>query len=199
MKLLLFFLLLSQFAQAQIILQGTAALAGQVKATQSILASGCAIVADSHTALNQDLCDLDKSGNDWSANKFTSAGAYTLCAAELELSKFGSPTYSHRVHIYTDSSGSPGTEVGMGSVYVPVSGYTTATTNYVMFTGMEVSMVSGTVYWMVIEANGAGDASNYTQWGTDQNFVSANTKVSSDGTSWSGHCNRIAHYKLYSP
>ncbi len=101
------------------------------------------------------------------AVQFTAGGTYTICKAVLKLAKVGSPTgYNLSVQIYTDSAGSPGTQVGTGSGNLDAGTLTTSPTfSDAEFTGMSASLTSGTTYWLVVSIDTVVDG-NQVNWGS---------------------------------
>lgn len=114
--------------------------------------------------------------------QFTAGSNYTLCMTRLRLKKTGSPTFTVKAYIYTNSAGAPGTQVGTESAAFSVSTLTTTEAD-ADFTGMSAALTSGTVYWIVLVATGApNDFTNFLS--VAQISGSHNTKMSATGSGW---------------
>lgn len=88
------------------------------------------------------------SGSIYMAASFTAGSSYTLCALDVKLSKTGSPTFNLRAAIYSDGTG-PSALVGTASADVSAS-TVGSSIGTVSFTGLNASITSGSVYWVVI-------------------------------------------------
>lgn len=98
------------------------------------------------------------------AFEWVADSAFTACNVSVSIKKFGSPTANIRVRIYSNNgSNHPttgGALTGGTSSYVSTAGLTTSYSN-LSFTGLSASIANGTTYWLVVEAQSVGDASNY--------------------------------------
>lgn len=119
-------------------------------------------------AVNGDIVSIQSGSCTWTTQLDLAGKAITLTSS---------------VKIYTDSSGSPGTQVGSN---VTLTGSSVgAAEGDIVLSGFGASLTAGASYWIV--AYSALDASNYYMWA----YVAAAAcspqivKNSSDGTSWS--------------
>lgn len=130
--------------------------------------------------------------DDWLASSFTASNTYTLHRVDVVLYKTGSPTWTMKAYIYADLTNSPfggllGTPSGNVSAST-VTGTDNASASTNSFTGLSVSMVSGTKYWVVLGSTGSPhDFANYINWLKYGGTGGASDIIykSSDGSSWS--------------
>lgn len=114
----------------------------------------------------------------YKASMFVADADTTICAVSLRLKKVLSPTFNMTVEIwsnndvgadnpvaYTDDL--PNTLIGTGSAAIAASSVGTDAYETVLFTGMSATITSGTIYWVVLKASAAGDATNHILWGVE--------------------------------
>lgn len=156
----------------------------------------CETLRDQNVGINPSGIDVRNTGV-YLGTKFTAAASYTLCKAKISVSKIGSPTMTIDVRIYTDNAGAPGTEIGTRSGTVSASTFP-GSEGEVEFTGLNVSISSGTTYWLVTHASGIGSMTDDWLWYHDETFASGATQYSADGSAWSVAVSRVCRFKTYS-
>jgi hypothetical protein len=155
----------------------------------------CNVSTDSNTATSSGSIAIGQFGFQWFANKIVAGSTYTLCSVVLRMDKVSSPTTNLVAKIYSDSSGSPGTQIGSTSSSVASSSLPTSEGD-VTFSNMSSSLTSGTTYWIVVYID-ASDNSNYPEWYWDGSIDSNHIQVSSNGTSWSSLSDHPAKFTAY--
>ncbi len=125
--------------------------------------------------------------DDGLTSNFVAGSSYTLTKAQLKLKKSGTGGGGTIVvKIYTDSSGAPGTLLGT-SDSVAVSTLT-GTPTFTDFTGLNVSITSGTTYWVAFlqSTTGGGTGSSTNTVSVDYNDNTGRTlRASSNaGSTW---------------
>jgi hypothetical protein len=117
-----------------------------------------------------------------------------LGSARVLVAKEGDPADNLVVAIYTDSAGSPGTL--MDSVTVPAADISDSKKWLtVTFDDLDVLTASAT-YWVHLTRSGAGDASNYFKWYTNDEDVYAGALKVYDA-SWAALTGRDALFSVY--
>ena len=97
----------------------------------------------------------------YNAGIFVAASTYTCCAISPSVKNVGSPTFSVAFSIWSNNAGVPNTMLGTESTPQSSSGFTTSY-QYITFTGLSASIVSGTTYLIVGRAiSSPNDATNY--------------------------------------
>lgn len=148
--------------------------------------SGCTTLADNQTGTNNESSPLGNSiGNTYGAFAFTAGSSYTLCAVQVPLEKLSSPTFTLIAYVYSDSSNTPGSKIGIGSASIATNTLSGSYTN-VKFTGLSSPITSGAQYWIVIVSSGSpNDYTNYVDWGGTSSGCTPYFAISAAGSSWS--------------
>ncbi len=84
------------------------------------------------------------------------------------LQKIGSPSGAMTYSIVEDDGGEPGSTVIITD-NLAASGVSTTAGWYMLRNSLYTGLVPGQTYWLVIDANGVGDASNFIWWGSSLN------------------------------
>jgi len=187
-------ILLSLYAMFQNVVVGNTSVGGQTVIGGGVTGGACTTLSDSVTTGTVAESVWSSSGKVWNAGTFTAGSSYTLCKLSISAAKVGSPTMSVTAFIYNDSSNAPGSQVGTGSGSVAVSTFP-ASQGDVFFTGMNVSIVNGTKYWIAIQST-AQDGVNNASWfvGAGSDFFDA----SANGTTWTNEDSNIkARFATY--
>lgn len=161
-------------------------------ATAEAPGGGCSTSQDSITAAQNSIQTF--AFNDTTlfiAQKFTAGATYTLCRADVYLGKEGSPTGNMSIHVYSHDAVNdmPETSLGESTDTIDVSTLTTSEAIYTFDEGLSVSISSGTIYWLVIEADSFGDVSNRPFWYVTSPAQSGNSVIkdgNGTGDDWSG-------------
>ena len=125
--------------------------------------SGCSTSADTVTGTTSSTYSIGQFGGQRGKGMpFVAGGSYTICSATIRLSKTGTAAFNLHAYIYTNVSSLPGAQVGTGSASVAASSVG-STEQDVVFSGMSVSLTSGTTYWLCLVPD-SFDGSNYINW-----------------------------------
>lgn len=94
---------------------------------------------------------------------FTAASSYTLASVKFNLLRLGSPTGNLRAALYATAAGLPTGAALAISADLDVSTISTSATDYTFSFTVPYAVVSGTVYAVVLERNGAysGNGANH--------------------------------------
>jgi hypothetical protein len=138
---------------------------------------------------------------DFTAQQFTAADSYDACSLDVYLSKVGSPAYNIAWSIYSNNNAGgtnvPGTKIGSSASLAA-----TSVTDTELLYNLSISatnLTSGSVYWIVAECDGVGDALNCVKWHRASSTLSNSIMESGTGSSWtlvSG--TRVSKYTIYS-
>lgn len=135
-----------------------------------------------------------------SASFTTGGSGYTVCKIQCELGASGTvPSGTLYAAIFTDSAGSPGTQVGTASGTIDRTSIAAGPT-FVEFTGVSATLSSATTYWVVLVASARDtDGVNGIYWILDSDGESGNAKGkwTSDGWESLGG-SRTTNFKLFS-
>jgi len=130
---------------------------------------------------------------------FTADSTSIRCAAELYLDKVGTSADTMWTEIYADDGGGAsnlptGSPLGTSSDTRPISDAADAGA-LLKFNNMSVSVISGTIYWLVLRVNTNDNANRptmlYENGGTTRRFAYY------DGASWVYWVNRKPTFTLY--
>lgn len=99
------------------------------------------------------------------ASKFTAANSYSLCKVICYLSQTGTAPFTVVASIFSHNSGTdePASLLGAASSSVTASTIPTTETA-VTFSNMSATIVSGTIYWVVLTASVVGSGTNCLRW-----------------------------------
>lgn len=127
------------------------------------------------------------------AQKFTAGTSGALTRLDLNLKNNSSATGIIRVGLYTDNSGSPGTLVASSSISpsLLISSYA----YYSFRFASAPTVISGTVYWLVVYVQAVGSGSY--KWSSTTSATTAKTSADS-GMTWSGASYALNFKQYYS-
>lgn len=156
--------------------------------------SDCTAVPQSEESTFSSYIAVGNGTVNYVSSMFVATSNFTLCAADIYVTKVGSPTGSANFAIYTDNAGNPGTIVGNWSDNTDVSTFAAA---YKKILGTSAPLTNGTPYHLVVRYTG-GDASNYARVGQSSTGVTNSIKLSADAITWTfSSATRTFMYKLY--
>jgi len=137
-------------------------------------------------------------GNAWCASPFTTGSAYQATQIQLFLAGTSSPQGNVKAAIFTDNSGSPGTQLGTASNSIPASTLP-STPGPVQFQGLNATLSAGTTYWIVVQRdNSAGSVTAYGDQ-LSKPVPKALAASSANGTTWTEITNfQKLRYTVYS-
>lgn len=141
---------------------------------------------DSNTAVTAGIDDAIGSfaATTYSGGWFQAASSYTLHRLDMPVKKTGTPTFNVSVAIYSDNAGQPGT-LASESAQVASSTFAGSETK-VTFSSLSASITSGNKYWIIFRAySSPNDFSNFGNYARSSGGASDNTKIASDGATWS--------------
>ena len=176
-------------------------------------AATCTVEKDSCTGDENSAVNLANHATSYrkKASMFVADANATICAVSLKLQRVLNPTYSMTVEIwsnndvgadnpaaYTDDL--PSAKVGTGSASVAASTVNDAAYATISFTGLSVDITSGTIYWVVLIADGGGDATNYIKWGAEATDCAGdNEEMANYTASWTKEISTVAgEFQAYS-
>lgn len=107
----------------------------------------------------------------------------TAVVAQPYLLKVGSPTGTITATLQTDSAGSP-SGTALKTVTIPESRLSTSY-RYVKLPFYDLNLSASTTYWLVLETNRVGSATNYVSWGADASAPTAIGTTKTYNGSWS--------------
>lgn len=124
------------------------------------------------------------SGHLYLASSFVASSSYSLRRVLVDLLKTGAPTFNITARIYSDSSDSPGSQLGSTSTTVQAaSGLTGSFAAYEFVFPSDIALTNGTKYWVVLVASALGDGSNFVRWAGNPSGT-LKQKDSGDGSAW---------------
>lgn len=93
------------------------------------------------------------------ATSFSLSGDGCVCKVLIRLKRSSTPTGTLDVSIYSDSSGSPGSELGLSSTSLDETTLTTSFANKEFLFSSCVNLTGSTTYWLVVNSttNTVGD------------------------------------------
>ena len=119
------------------------------------------------------------------AAKVTPASGFDINYLRLLVRRVGNPTGVITAAIYSDAAGSPGTL--QRSQTIAASSFTDVFGDWwVFYWTTSFSLVGATSYWVVVSGPAADGAANHYDVLCSPSGVSAESKISSDGTTWNG-------------
>jgi hypothetical protein len=130
-------------------------------------------------------------GSDPAANDFISQGfkpgvTDDIARVQVKLKiGAGTPTGNINCHIYSDSSGEPGTRLYTSTTTLLAASLTSAYTFFEFLFAPDSELTSGTQYHLVLAFDTA-DASNYVAWKEDTSgsYASGTVHTSGDSSTW---------------
>jgi hypothetical protein len=175
------FIALSIGARDVIITGGTVTMTGGIVITNIPVApSACNDTTGATTIGSQDWGD-NNNAQVGIATKFVAGCSTTVTQITVRMSVAAGLNFITAAQIYTDNSGSPGTQIGGNSSAVNDNAIG-ATEQSVVYGGMSSAITSGTTYWLVLVNSGFNN-SFPRQWYYATDVVGV-MKSTPDGTSW---------------
>ncbi len=137
----------------------------------------------------------------WLAQKFTAGSSYDLEKVVLYLSATGSPDGDITCRIYSHDAVNDSPDIQLGTASSSLAANTVGTNEQLVeFTGLDVSLTSGAIYWIAVDKTTVSSA-NYLNWYSVDGAQSGNSIMRDDDGSgvWtSDSASKTAKYELYS-
>lgn len=136
------------------------------------------------SASNNWLASIGFTGQKYVGTSFTTSNSGTVSNVSVALFLAGGSGSPCVARFYTDSSGTPGTQVGTDSDSHTPGGVDCTNPATTFNFSPSVSLNASTLYWLVVYTTNAESGANYTGWCGSNDSVSSR-EISSNGTSWS--------------
>jgi len=137
------------------------------------------VVCDSFLSTQDDGNTVGATSQVKGAQSFTVSSTCSLTAVQLSVNKYGSPSGSLGVYVYSDSGGVPDTLL---ATCTPLTGGGTGGAYVMTSTACSYSLSAGTTYWLLWSLNQAYSGSN--GWNVGAHDGSTGGRVGDTG-SWS--------------
>lgn len=127
----------------------------------------------------------DVAGDTALAQGFTPANSLPVTRVSLSLKKTGTPAGNITVEIWSSSTG-PSAIIGTASAAIAASTLTTSYVTYNFDFSAPLSLVAGTLYYIVLKTSAGIDASNYIVWQTSAGAAAGGNAYKMNGSNvWS--------------
>ena len=164
--------------------------------------AACTTVRDGATGAASEFDRSSGSGTLYVASKFTAGATYSACSVGMYAYKVGTLSdKSISVGIFTDSSGTPGTQLEGWSDSIAHSALPSSSAETVVALASPASISSGTAYWVVYRWQGSSssDSSNNISVSKYNNGAATPLYYSTDAASWNLlDNNRSEKFQVYS-